>query len=35
MKNILLIVLDDVGYSDLGFQASEIETPVMNSLAEN
>lgn len=33
--NILLIVLDDVGYSDLGFQASKIETPIMNSLAEN
>jgi len=33
--NILLIVLDDVGYSDLGFTASEISTPVMNSLANS
>ena len=33
--NILVIVLDDVGFSDLGFTASEINTPVMNSLAEN
>jgi len=33
--NILVILLDDVGFSDLGFTASEIDTPVMNSLAEN
>ena len=33
--NILLIVLDDVGFSDLGFTASEISTPVMNSLANS
>ena len=33
--NILLILLDDVGFSDLGFTASEISTPVMNSLANN
>lgn len=33
--NILLIVLDDVGFSDLGFTASEINTPVMNSLANS
>ena len=33
--NILLILLDDVGFSDLGFTASEISTPVMNSLANS
>jgi len=33
--NILVILLDDVGFSDLGFTAGEIDTPVMNSLAEN
>jgi len=33
--NILVILLDDIGYSDLGFTASEIDTPIMNSLAEN
>ena len=33
--NVLLIVLDDVGFSDLGFTASEIDTPVMNSLADS
>ena len=33
--NILLIVLDDVGFADLGFTGSEIDTPVMNSLSEN
>ena len=33
--NVLLIVLDDVGFSDLGFTASEIETPVMNSLSNS
>jgi len=33
--NILVIVLDDVGFSDLGFTGSEIDTPMMNSLAEN
>jgi arylsulfatase len=31
--NILLIVSDDVGYSDLGFQGSEIETPNLDALA--
>ena len=33
--NILLIVTDDLGYSDLGFYGSKIETPNINSLAEN
>ena len=31
--NILLIVADDMGYSDLGCYGGEINTPVLNSLA--
>jgi arylsulfatase len=31
--NVLFIVLDDVGYSDLGCYGSEIETPRMDALA--
>ncbi|MEM7001699.1 MAG: arylsulfatase [Pseudomonadota bacterium] len=31
--NILLIVLDDLGYTDLGSFGGEIETPTMDSLA--
>lgn len=31
--NILFVVLDDVGYSDLGCYGSEIETPRMDALA--
>ncbi|HKX57636.1 MAG TPA: sulfatase-like hydrolase/transferase, partial [Xanthomonadales bacterium] len=33
--NILLIVADDVGYSDLGFQGSEIATPNLDALAHD
>lgn len=33
--NILLILVDDLGYSDLGSYGSEIETPVLDRLAEN
>jgi len=33
--NILLIVADDLGYSDLGCYGGEIDTPVLNSLAAN
>jgi len=33
--NVIYIVLDDVGYSALGCYGSEIETPNINSLAEN
>lgn len=33
--NILLVVLDDVGYSDLGVYGSEIRTPNIDSLARN
>ncbi|NNE91453.1 MAG: arylsulfatase [Verrucomicrobiales bacterium] len=33
--NILLIVCDDLGYSDLGCFGGEIATPVLDSLAEN
>jgi len=33
--NIILIMGDDIGYSDLGCYGSEIETPNLDSLAEN
>lgn len=33
--NVLLIVMDDMGYSDLGCFGGEIETPNMDSLAGN
>jgi arylsulfatase A-like enzyme len=33
--NIVFIVLDDVGYSDLGCYGSEIATPRMDALAAN
>ena len=33
--NILLILADDLGYSDLGCYGGEIETPNLNALAEN
>lgn len=33
--NIILIMADDMGYSDLGFFGSEIETPNIDRLAEN
>ncbi|MEM8981799.1 MAG: arylsulfatase [Pseudomonadota bacterium] len=33
--NILLIVADDLGYSDLGVYGSEIETPIIDSLASS
>lgn len=32
--NILLVVLDDVGYSDLGAYGSSIQTPVMDALTK-
>ena len=32
--NILLIVADDMGYSDIGPFGSEIKTPVLDKLAE-
>lgn len=32
--NILLIIADDMGYSDLGCYGGEIETPHLNALAE-
>ena len=33
--NILLIMADDMGYSDLGCFGGEIQTPSLDSLAEN
>ena len=33
--NVLLIVMDDVGYTDLGAYGSEIETPNIDALAED
>src|SRR5512133_813443 len=33
--NILLIMSDDMGYSDLGCYGSEIRTPNLDALAEN
>ena len=33
--NILLIVADDLGYSDLGCFGGEIDTPILNPLASN
>ncbi len=33
--NILLIVADDLGYSDLGCYGGEIDTPNLNRLAAN
>ena len=31
--NVLLVVVDDVGFNDLGIFGSEIETPVIDALA--
>ena len=33
--NIVLIMADDMGYSDIGCYGSEIETPVLDKLAKN
>ena len=31
--HIVLVVIDDLGWSDLGFQGSKIQTPNINTLA--
>ena len=33
--NIIIMMADDMGYSDIGCYGSEIETPTLNRLAEN
>ena len=33
--NIVIVMLDDLGYADLGFMGSEIETPNIDALAGN
>lgn len=33
--NVILILVDDMGFSDLGYQGGEIETPNLDSLARN
>ena len=33
--NIVLVLVDDMGYSDIGCYGGEIDTPNLNSLAEN
>ena len=33
--NFLLIMADDLGYSDLGCYGSEIQTPHLDAVAEN
>lgn len=33
--NVLIVMVDDMGFSDLGCYGGEIETPVMDSLAAN
>jgi len=32
--NVILIMSDDMGYSDINCYGSEVETPVLNSLAD-
>ena len=33
--NVLVILVDDLGYSDLGFQGGEIDTPHIDRLAND
>ena len=34
LPNILLIMVDDQGWNDVGYHGSEIKTPVIDNLAE-
>ena len=33
VKHIVMIIVDDLGHSDLGFRGSEVKTPVLDGLA--
>ena len=33
--NVLFVVVDDLGWDDVGFRSHEIETPTIDSLAAN
>ena len=35
LPNVVVILADDLGFSDLGCYGGEIETPNLNALAEN
>ena len=33
--NVVIVMMDDVGFADLGAYGSEVETPTIDRLAEN